>query len=657
MSVLAYPPTNDEEIFRRCTNHCGIVTSTEDQQYFALECTSCAEKFLYFDAFIEHIQTKHGSGCNDEGSRARKRRHDEDETNEDLTDTQPPILEAPVVMIKEEKYDMDDSNVADGAHIRNEPLMNNDSDYADGFYRGVKKEEHDPDLSIGAAGDSSSYMADTSYLGDSFASYNEDYEEDDEAGDDANYDDMVEESLLDSSAGPGVTNHIKDRRMIQFLIEAYRRNTFLWDHHHPQFRDRVKRSQFLEWINAEFQRRFNLVLAKDAVTRKWDNLRTVYKRECNRMALERTNVSTLWYFKELFFLNRMYGGNQKLSDAVIKETVYRKRFSALWNDISTNKLIELLKNYPCFYDKYHSDYRSKEKRGEALQKMARDLGALIDVSPIQISKRISQLRFDYSKQKQERIMCEMAGRSFTPNYTYYELMSFMDSDIAPFKCEHCPMILNSPRELDTHLLSHQHKSQSPSLGGSASSSGYNGVSNYYCPVCQLCFTDLEQLNRHKQKHPQLKEVKYHCDLCTASFREKGNYDEHMRRHNDELLLPDLNLITPADSNDEIITGDNSPYHSASEDSSKSSVKHRCPYPTCTREFTTRSKMNEHAKLHYSDEEYPCDICGKTFRSVKNLQNHKQIHDAVKKYVCKICGSAFAQAAGLYLHKRRHNRPM
>ncbi|XP_073829534.1 uncharacterized protein [Musca autumnalis] len=671
MSVLAYPPTNDEEIFRRCTKQCGIVRSTDDQQYFALECTSCAEKFLYFDAFIEHIQTKHtsssSSSCsNEEGSRARKRRHDED-GNEDLTDVHPPIIAPPEVMIKEEKYDMDDANVGgdEEAQIGNEPLLNNDDDdggYADGYYGGVKKEKVDPDLSMG--GGDSSYMADTSYVSDMYSSYNEDYEDDDEGGDDANYDDMVEESLLDSSAGPGVTNHIKDRRMIQFLIEAYRRNTFLWDHHHPQFRDRVKRSQFLEWINAEFLRRFNLVLAKDAVTRKWDNLRTVYKRECNRMALERTNISTLWYFKELFFLNRMYGGNQKMSDAVIKETVYRRRFSALWNDISTNKLIELLKSYPCFYDKFHIDYRSKEKRGEALQKMARDLAPFIEVTTIQISKRISQLRFDYSKQKQERIVCEMAGKPFTPNYTYYENMSFMDNDIAPFKCDHCPMILNAPRELETHMLSHQHKAQNPIMsssgvgGGGSNNSSFNGVSNYYCPVCQLSFNDLEQLNRHKQIHPQLKVVKYHCDLCTASFREKNNYDEHMRRHNDELLLPDLNLIAPADSNDEVITGDNSPYHS--EDSSSKSpsvIKHKCTYPNCTREFSTRSRMMEHNKLHYSDEEYACDVCGKSFRSVKNLQNHKQIHDAVKKYVCKICGSAFAQAAGLYLHKRRHNRPV
>uniref|UniRef100_A0A1I8NU72 MADF domain-containing protein n=1 Tax=Stomoxys calcitrans TaxID=35570 RepID=A0A1I8NU72_STOCA len=700
MSVLTYPPTNEEEIFRHCTKECGIITATEDQQYFALGCMTCSEKFLYFDAFIEHMQTRHYSD-NDGDSKSRKRRHDEDES-EDLTDGHPPLLDPPEVMIKEEKYDVDE----DADACDNEPLLNNDDDYADNFYN-VKREKTDPNTSLP--------VSDASYLADSYGNFNDDYAEDDDMGDeDANYDDLVEESLLDSSSTVGVTSHIKDRKMIQFLIEAYRRNTFLWDHRHPQFRDRVKRGQFIEWINAEFKKRFNLVLAKDAVTRKWDNLRTVYKRECNRMALERTNVSTLWYFRELHFLNNLYGGNTKLSEAVVKETIYRRRFSALWNDISTTKLLDMLKSYPCFYDKYNIDYRSKEKRGEALHRMAVELAPFIEVSTIQISKRISQLRFDYSKQKQERIMCEMTGRAFTPTYSYYENMIFMDGDVAPFKCEHCPMIMNTPRELDTHQMSHQHKTQalksssSTSMGSSGTSQSSGNTNNvsgssYYCPICQLGFTELEQYNRHKQMHPVLKEVKYHCDLCTASFREKSNYEEHMRRHNDELLLPDLNSIIPdnkeelitsdtpsydqdskayvknqcyyptwrppfpspvkaelnnsnPDNSDELITSDAPSYDSSSPQDSKAYVKNQCYYPNCGRQFASRSGMLEHVKTH-SEEEFPCDICGKSFKSVKNLQNHKQIHDAVKKYICKICGSAFAQAAGLYLHKRRHNRSM
>ncbi|TMW39854.1 hypothetical protein DOY81_015066, partial [Sarcophaga bullata] len=461
-----------------------------------------------------------------------------------------------------------------------------------------------------------------------------------------------------NTASVGITSHIKDRKMIQFLIDAYRRNTFLWDHRHPQFRDRVRRSQFIDYINSEFKKRFNLTLAKDAVTRKWDNLRTVYKRECNRMALEKTNVSTLWYFKELHFLNRLYGGNQKISDAIVKETVYRRRYSALWNDVSTNKLLKLLKGFPCFYDKYNIDYRSKEKRGEALQKMVVDLTGYIEVSTIQISKRISQLRFDYSKQKQERLMCEMTGRSFAPTYSYYENMFFMDNDIAPFRCEHCPMIINSPREMETHLLTHQHKIQQqphPIAGSVASKANTSGAmstnmggSPYFCPICQLGFNDLDQFNRHKLIHPG----KYHCDLCTASFREKSNFDEHMRRHNDELLLPDLTSITP-DCEEEIITDDKIAYSSPTHSEEGRGI--RCYYPNCGKLFTARSTMMEHVKSHYNDEDFSCDVCGKAFKSIKNLQNHKQIHDAVKKYICKICGSAFAQAAGLYLHKRRHNR--
>jgi len=36
------------------------------------------------------------------------------------------------------------------------------------------------------------------------------------------------------------------------------------------------------------------------------------------MALEKTNISTLWYFKELHFLNEVYSYNDKMSDAVVK---------------------------------------------------------------------------------------------------------------------------------------------------------------------------------------------------------------------------------------------------------------------------------------------------------------------------------------------------
>lgn len=126
MSMLAYPPTNEEEIFRHCTKECGIITSTDDQQYFALGCITCPEKFLYFDAFIEHMQTTHlpynnGSSNNNHNSSmtedmakdSRKRRYEADEDDDDSGDGNPVLLEPPVVMIKEENYDIDDNDVCE----------------------------------------------------------------------------------------------------------------------------------------------------------------------------------------------------------------------------------------------------------------------------------------------------------------------------------------------------------------------------------------------------------------------------------------------------------------------------------------------------------------------------------------------------------------
>ncbi|KAH8286787.1 hypothetical protein KR018_010281 [Drosophila ironensis] len=735
MSVLAYHPrTSDEEIFRHCTKDCGVVTATDDFQYFALRCVYCSEKFRYFDSFIGHMQTEHlAQPPEDEAATALSPFHVGQPMSlslhssngdfheiEDLTDADTALLE-PQMVIKQElpAHDMDEDQ-------DQEQDLDQDQDQDDDPEgEGLGSEEYDeailPESHVPAVKrkarmkvtkqrqvrqlmdvHSEPLIAD---VGSSTDEYDYmDYGGLDESnpaaeGDFLNYDEMVEESLLGRDRE--VTMHIKDRKMIKFLIQSYKRNPFLWDHGNPQFRDRVKRARFLDWIVLEFKSRFNISLAKDAITRKWDNLRTVYKRECNRMALEKTNISTLWYFRELHFLNEVYSYNDKMSDAVVKETSYRRRFSAIWNDTSTAKLLSMVKRYQCFYNRFDPDYRSKERRGEGLHQMAVELQKLIDVTTIQISKRISQLRFDYSKQKMERLNCERLGRKFVSNYIYYDQMRFMDEDIPPFKCQHCPEIVQTLRELDLHLLNHQ-----PGLGG-----------NYYCNICAIQFPNAGEFDTHKQLHlGPGNEVRFNCELCTASFREKANFDEHLRRHNEELFLPSLSMnhsiIDGCDDDDEdeedgkfpatapMTTGrrgrppgssakttaieipddDDAPMGSdlakpygcdicrrsfatpghlnahkiVHQDERERCYK--CDYPQCHKSFVARNSLFEHLKQHYSNEEFKCDICGKTFKSTKNLQNHKQIHDKIKRYVCQICGSAFAQAAGLYLHKRRHNRP-
>lgn len=92
----------------------------------------------------------------------------------------------------------DDVSLQD-ARIDNEPISNHDDDYADGYYN-VKHEQSDPDISMG--------FGDASYMADSFGSYGDEYagaddaedaETRDNGGDESNYDDLVEESLLDVS--------------------------------------------------------------------------------------------------------------------------------------------------------------------------------------------------------------------------------------------------------------------------------------------------------------------------------------------------------------------------------------------------------------------------------------------------------------------------
>lgn len=111
MSVLAYQ-TGELEIFQNCNKECGIITASDDQQYFSLNCLFCSEKFLYFDAFITHIQTDHASlqktfppffGGN-EGGRAVPNNPDYEATPM-LDEAQQAMLEPQMVMVKEERMD------------------------------------------------------------------------------------------------------------------------------------------------------------------------------------------------------------------------------------------------------------------------------------------------------------------------------------------------------------------------------------------------------------------------------------------------------------------------------------------------------------------------------------------------------------------------
>lgn len=167
----AFLSSNDEDFLKSSKmKQCGIVNCTDDLQHFSLECLKCCEKFMYFDAFIEHMHHKHQS---------------EEKSYDDFNK----INESEEVFIKKE------INVSDKND--DQLLFDNERD-EDEVY--IKAEPEPETAYFTSEIDPDDYQQDGEGDYEPYSNTPSLYEEDNRFNsneNECNYDDMVEQSLLD----------------------------------------------------------------------------------------------------------------------------------------------------------------------------------------------------------------------------------------------------------------------------------------------------------------------------------------------------------------------------------------------------------------------------------------------------------------------------
>ncbi|KAM3932799.1 uncharacterized protein RB166_005846 [Leptodactylus fuscus] len=80
-----------------------------------------------------------------------------------------------------------------------------------------------------------------------------------------------------------------------------------------------------------------------------------------------------------------------------------------------------------------------------------------------------------------------------------------------------------------------------------------------------------------------------------------------------------------------------------------------PYscPLCGKCFIDKARLDTHEKSHTGEKPYSCSLCGKCFTCKSRLVTHERIHTGEKPYSCSLCGKCFTGKAGLVIHERIH----
>uniref|UniRef100_A0A1B6D3P2 Uncharacterized protein n=1 Tax=Clastoptera arizonana TaxID=38151 RepID=A0A1B6D3P2_9HEMI len=236
--------------------------------------------------------------------------------------------------------------------------------------------------------------------------------------------------------------------------------------------------------------------------------------------------------------------------------------------------------------------------------------------------------------------CNFCGEMITSRLKLRKHLKSNHSKLSKWVCAVCVAVEETEENLKTHIF----KSH-PTLVGRPN----------ICPICASKFPLRHKLLAHIKKHGSENIL---CENCMIIFKNKDEFDEHCKTHEDEDDENELDM-----SDDEEFSGKRE--HSDDEDErltkklKQGSFKNKDSLlegDSNTSVLFNLSVSNKNRKVYEGDDEdVLCEICNKTWPSKKQLWQHLvRTHTADAATACGICLKLCSNYVNLDIHLfRKH----
>ncbi|XP_057668013.1 oocyte zinc finger protein XlCOF10-like isoform X2 [Diorhabda carinulata] len=237
-----------------------------------------------------------------------------------------------------------------------------------------------------------------------------------------------------------------------------------------------------------------------------------------------------------------------------------------------------------------------------------------------------------------KLCVQQLEQSFLFKQKCYNSIKKLESDLEKYR-----YLSNSENDLNNDA----ENNLSPTFSNYEDTNSSTYEPKHRCTICNKTFVTLEELEKHKNKHVDIKKLT--CKVCGkifSRFVSNSLLASHSRIHSGEKLYSckfcDKSFTQSSGMNKHLKTHLN--------------VKqYQCNY--CPKLFSSSSYRNIHHRKHTGEKPLICNTCDKSFYDPKNFKQHQLIHTGHKPYLCISCGKTFRRNYHLTVHMKIHtNRP-